>query len=136
MNRRTFLKTTVSAALLPALPTMGETSPRWTRLKPGFEALQKPILLHEGLPTPAFAWAKNVKWSNHYTIHSNTIHLKMAVIYAEMIDNGVFYLDDNENTWIIANSSEYLDVELSYSIPYDCNVVSGKYYTHQNRVEH
>jgi len=44
-------------------------------------------------------------------------------------DISIFEFNENENTWIIADNSDYLDVELFYSIHYDCDVVSGRYYT-------
>ena len=44
-------------------------------------------------------------------------------------DIDIFEFNDNENTWIFANSSDFLDVELFYQIPYECNINSGKYYT-------
>jgi len=44
-------------------------------------------------------------------------------------DIDIFEFNKNENTWIFANRSDILDVELFYQIPYDCDVNSGKYYT-------
>jgi len=41
----------------------------------------------------------------------------------------LFEFNDNENTWIFANNSNTLDIELFYQIPFDCNIISGKYYT-------
>jgi len=41
----------------------------------------------------------------------------------------IYEFNDNENIWILGNKSENLDLELSYKIPYDCEVIDEKYYT-------
>jgi len=52
-----------------------------------------------------------------------------VIDYSLNKDIEIFEFNENENTWIFANSSNNLDIELFYQIPYSCNVTSGKYFT-------